>query len=186
MSKRPKDMWGIIRHCDPEGLGRDWLNFAYQYCDASEGMFGLEADGGSNLEELNERLRKTFMVRRIKAHVLKELPPKTRQVIVLPPEGLKKLIKSERDKFTDALAMLDAVNEGIEYNPKQHITDLDPGLVLDTMTRVLKDFDREGLERSHDRRSRARLCCLLGSPPRACPVQGADGGRACEAAGGRR
>jgi SWI/SNF-related matrix-associated actin-dependent regulator 1 of chromatin subfamily A len=145
MSKRPKDMWGIIRHCDPEGLGRDWLNFAYQYCDASEGMFGLEADGGSNLEELNERLRKTFMVRRIKAHVLKELPPKTRQVIVLPPEGLKKLIKSERDKFTDALAMLDAVNEGIEYNPKQHITDLDPGLVLDTMTRVLKDFDREGL-----------------------------------------
>jgi SWI/SNF-related matrix-associated actin-dependent regulator 1 of chromatin subfamily A len=146
MSKRPKDMWGIIRHCDPEGLGRDWLNFAYQYCDASEGMFGLEADGGSNLEELNERLRKTFMVRRIKAHVLKELPPKTRQVIVLPPEGLKKLIKSERDKFTDALAMLDAVNEGIEYNPKEHITDLDPGLVLDTMTRVLKDFDREGLD----------------------------------------
>lgn len=146
MSKRPKDMWGIIRHCDPEGLGRDWMEFAYRYCDASEGMFGLEADGGSNLEELNERLRKGFMVRRIKANVLKELPPKTRQVIVLPPEGLKKLIKSERDKFTDALAMLDAVNLGEEYNQKTHITDLDPGLVLDTMTRILKDFDREGLD----------------------------------------
>jgi SWI/SNF-related matrix-associated actin-dependent regulator 1 of chromatin subfamily A len=146
MSKRPKDMWGIIRHCDPEGLGKDWLQFAYRFCDASEGMFGLEADGGSNLEELNERLRKTFMVRRIKAHVLKELPPKTRQVIVLPPEGLKKLIKSERDKFTDALAMLDAVNLGEEYSQKTHITDLDPALVLDTMTRVLKDFDREGLD----------------------------------------
>jgi SWI/SNF-related matrix-associated actin-dependent regulator 1 of chromatin subfamily A len=146
MSKRPKDMWGIIRHCDPEGLGRDWLNFAFQYCDASEGMFGLEADGGSNLEELNERLRKTFMVRRIKAHVLKDLPPKTRQVIVLPPEGLKKLIKSERDKFTDALAMLKAANEGIEYDTGDvAMEDLDPGFVLDTMTRVLKDFDREGL-----------------------------------------
>jgi SWI/SNF-related matrix-associated actin-dependent regulator 1 of chromatin subfamily A len=146
MSKRPKDMWGIIRHCDPEGLGKDWMDFAYRYCDASEGMFGLEANGGSNLEELNERLRKTFMVRRIKAHVLKDLPPKTRQVIVLPPEGLKKLIKSERDKFTDALAMLNAVNEGKEYDTGDvAMEDLDPGFVLDTMTRVLKDFDREGL-----------------------------------------
>jgi SWI/SNF-related matrix-associated actin-dependent regulator 1 of chromatin subfamily A len=146
MSKRPKDMWGIIRHCDPEALGKDWMQFAYRYCDASEGMFGLEADGGSNLEELNERLRKTFMVRRIKANVLKELPPKTRQAIILPPEGLKKIIKSERDKFTDALAMLGAVNEGLEYDPKTHIEELDPALVLDTMTRILTKFDREGFE----------------------------------------
>jgi SWI/SNF-related matrix-associated actin-dependent regulator 1 of chromatin subfamily A len=146
MSKRPKDMWGIIRHCDPQGLGRDWMEFAYRYCDASEGYFGLEADGGSNLEELNERLRKTFMVRRIKANVLKELPPKTRQAIILPAEGLKKIIKSERDKFTDALAMLGAVNEGLEYNPKTHIEELDPALVLDTMTTILTKFDREGFE----------------------------------------
>lgn len=146
MTKRPRDMWGIIRHCDPSDLGRDWLNFAYKYCDAYEGSFGLEADGGSNLEELNEKLRKTFMVRRLKANVLKELPPKTREVIILPPEGLKKIIKSERDKYTDALAMLAAANEGIEFNPKTAHVDLDPAFVLDTMTTILRgNFDKEAL-----------------------------------------
>lgn len=146
MTKKPRDMWPMIRHCDPQGLGKDWLQFAYTYCDAVDGMFGLEADGGSNLEELNERLRKTFMVRRIKANVLKDLPPKTRQVIVLPPEGLKKIIKSERDKFTDALAMLSAANDGVEYNPNVALEDLDPGFVLDNMTRILSgSFDKEAL-----------------------------------------
>lgn len=146
MTKRPKDMWGMIRHCDPEGLGRDWLQFAYKYCDAYENAFGLDATGGSNLEELNELLRKAFMVRRLKANVLKELPPKTREVIVLPPEGLKKIIKSERDKYTDALAMLAAANDGVEYNPDVALEDLDPAFVLDTMTTILRgDFDREAL-----------------------------------------
>lgn len=146
MSKRPKDAWGIVRHCDPMDLGRDWTQFAYRYCDAFEGPFGLDASGGSNLEELNEKLRKNFMVRRLKANVLKDLPPKTREVIVLPPEGLKKLIKSERDKFTDSLAMLAAVNKGEVYNPDVAMEDLDPAFVLDTMTTILRgNFDKEAL-----------------------------------------
>lgn len=146
MMKKPHDMWPIIRDFDPRGIGRNYEDFCFQYCDGHQGSFGIVADGGSNLDELNERLRKTFMIRRLKKHVLAELPPKTREVVVLPPEGLKKLIKTERDKFVSALAMLDAANTGIEYQPKLQIADLDPGLVLDTMTTILKDFDREGVD----------------------------------------
>jgi SWI/SNF-related matrix-associated actin-dependent regulator 1 of chromatin subfamily A len=116
------------------------------YCDGYQGPFGLVADGGSNLDELNEKLRKSFMIRRLKLNVMADLPEKTREVIIFPAEGLKKLIKTERDKFTEALAMLDAANTGIEYAPKLQIADLDPGLVLDTMTTILKDFDREGVD----------------------------------------
>lgn len=141
MMKRPKDMWTMIRECDPNGLGKNFYDFALTYCDGTEGSFGLVADGGSNLEELNDHLRKTFMIRRLKKHVLKDLPEKTREVIVFPPEGMKKIIKTERDKFTNALAMLDAANEGIAFTP-QAVEEMDPAFILDTMTRFLpQGFD---------------------------------------------
>jgi SWI/SNF-related matrix-associated actin-dependent regulator 1 of chromatin subfamily A len=145
MMKRPSDLWSIIRDFDPRGLGKDWYEYAMEYCAGFENSFGLDASGGSNLDDLNERLRKTFMIRRLKSNVLKDLPEKTREIIIFPPEGMKKMIKTERDKFTDALAMLGAANTGIEYKPKLVLADLDPALVLDTMTTILKDFDREGL-----------------------------------------
>lgn len=142
MMKFPKNMWSMIRDFDPDGMGKQWEEFAFQYCDASMTPFGLSADGGSNLEELNEKLRQSFMIRRLKSNVLKDLPPKTRQVVLFPPEGLKKMIKTERDKFTDALAMLEAVNDGLVYEKKLVLEEVDPGLILDTMTRILpQGFD---------------------------------------------
>lgn len=142
MMKQPKDMWTMIRDFDPEGLGKCWEDFAMTYCDGVMSPFGLQATGGSNLSELNEKLRRAFMIRRLKSNVLKDLPSKTRQVIVFPPEGLKKTIKTERDKFTDALAMLDAANTGIEYNKKLVLEEVDPALILDTMATILpQGFD---------------------------------------------
>lgn len=142
MMKQPKDMWTIVRDFDPKGLGASWDDYAFTYCDGVMTPFGLQATGGSNLTELNEKLRRAFMIRRIKANVLKNLPPKTREVVVLPPEGLKKMIKTERDKFTDALAMLDAANTGIEYKKKLVLEEVDPALILDTMAMILPEgFD---------------------------------------------
>lgn len=147
MMKQPKDMWTIIRDFDPNGLGKNWDDFAFTYCDATMTGFGLQATGGSNLEELNEILRKTFMIRRLKKHVLKDLPEKTREVIVFPPEGMKKIIKTERDKFTKALAMLDAANLGEEYQPEVALEEQDPAFILDTMTTYLpQGFDSPEIE----------------------------------------
>lgn len=146
MMKRPADLWPMIRDFDPNGLGKSWEDFGTTYCDGYQGSFGFVADGGSNLDELNEKLRKSFMIRRLKSNVLKDLPPKTREVIVFPAEGLKKIIKTERDKFTNALAMLDAANCGIAYKPKLVLEEVDPGLILDTMTTILpQGFDAPDL-----------------------------------------
>lgn len=147
MMKQPKDMWTIVRDFDPLDLGASWDDYAFTYCDAVMTSFGLQATGGSNLSELNEKLRRAFMIRRLKKNVLKDLPEKTRQVIVLPPEGLKKMIKTERDKFTDALAMLDAANTGIVYKKKLVLEEVDPALILDTMTMILPEgFDSPEIE----------------------------------------
>lgn len=149
MTKKPIDLWPMVREFDPNDMGKSWEEYAIRYCDAYETGFGLDTSGGSNLDELNEKLRKKFMIRRLKSNVLKDLPPKVREVIILPEEGLKKMIKTERDKFTDALAMLDAANTGIEYKKKLVLEEVDPALMLDTMTTVLTDaFNREGLNQA--------------------------------------
>jgi hypothetical protein len=57
------------------------------------------------------------------------------------------MIKTERDKFTDALAMLDAANTGIEYKKKLVLEEVDPALILDTMTTILpQGFDAPQIE----------------------------------------
>lgn len=58
--------------------------------------------GASNLEELRDWLKKTGMIRRYKADVLPQLPPKQRQVIVLPNEALEPpILQSYSDKLAD-------------------------------------------------------------------------------------
>jgi SWI/SNF-related matrix-associated actin-dependent regulator of chromatin subfamily A-like protein 1 len=136
ITKQPIQLWPIIQHCDPEGLGKDWETFVYRYCDAHMGHFGMVTDGGSNLTELNEKLRRAFMVRRLKKHVLKHLPPKNRHVIILPEEGLSNLIQTERDNFANALAALEQLNEELEPTDITRLEDLDPGFILDTMSSI--------------------------------------------------
>jgi SWI/SNF-related matrix-associated actin-dependent regulator 1 of chromatin subfamily A len=58
-----------------------FFNFAKRYCDAYKTRFGWDFSGASNLDELQERLRATVMIRREKADVLTELPEKQRTVI---------------------------------------------------------------------------------------------------------
>src|SRR5690606_33251174 len=94
---RPADSWTLVKALGPDGLGRDWKTFAYRYCGGHIGHHGFEAKGATNLEELHDKLRARIMVRRLKREVLKELPPKSRHVIVLPADGLQKKLTAEMD-----------------------------------------------------------------------------------------
>ena len=84
---RPKELWPIVRALDP-GYWRKQGDFLFHYCDARQNAYGWDFSGASNLEELQERLRESVMVRRLKSEVLKDLPDKTRQVIAIPSEKI--------------------------------------------------------------------------------------------------
>jgi SWI/SNF-related matrix-associated actin-dependent regulator 1 of chromatin subfamily A len=103
---RPIELWPLLQMLDPQGwdppgrikvgknykqvaagFGAGFFKFALRYCNAHQVTMGEKSwwdfTGSSNEEELQNRLRSTVMVRRLKSEVLKELPAKRRQLIEL-------------------------------------------------------------------------------------------------------
>lgn len=111
LNGKPKELWPLVRAVDPEGLGSDWLSFAKRYCglinitqfNASKGKeehVGWKWDGATNLEELQERMRSKFMVRRLKADVLTQLKAKRRVIVPLEADRkVRKLLEKELQEF---------------------------------------------------------------------------------------
>jgi len=101
---KPVELWTIIRACDPKGLGTSWDDFVFTYCGAYYDGNHLDTSGATNLEELSRLLRERFMVRRDKRTVLKELPDKTRELIMLPQDKLEAPVKKEQTRLEKALS----------------------------------------------------------------------------------
>lgn len=92
---RPIELYSILRYLDPLGWNNK-LNYAKRYCNAMQNGFGWDMSGASHLDELQEKLRSTIMIRRLKRDVLKDLPDKERQVIELEiPQG-EEIIRKEK------------------------------------------------------------------------------------------
>lgn len=94
---RPIEIQPVLKWLNPAEFG-NWMQYARRYCDASQTRFGWDTSGSAHLDELQEKLRSTVMIRRKKSEVLKELPAKSRQVILINPEtpALRKALKAER------------------------------------------------------------------------------------------
>jgi len=58
-----------------------YSDFVYRYCAAYPNKWGLNVSGASNIAELAAKLRKSLMIRRLKADVLPDLPSKRRVAI---------------------------------------------------------------------------------------------------------
>lgn len=106
MLNRPIEMWPICKAFDPSDLGKKKEDYGRRYCNAWTTHFGLDYSGSSNLEELQELLRKKFMVRRLKKEVLPELPDKTRVVMTLDSPEIKALVARE-DELAEALGLFE-------------------------------------------------------------------------------
>jgi SWI/SNF-related matrix-associated actin-dependent regulator 1 of chromatin subfamily A len=92
---RPIELQPILAALAPAEFG-NFFAFAKRYAAAHQDERGhWDFSGSSNLGELQERLRSTVLVRRLKRDVLRELPPKRRQVIVLPTDGAAKAVAAE-------------------------------------------------------------------------------------------
>ena len=100
---RPAEMWNLLRTLDPVVWSSRWP-FYRRYCDAHKEKIGHGKNaryvwniaGSSCLEELQRKLRAGGMIRRLKADVLPELPPRRYQLIVLPADGIRAAVDGER------------------------------------------------------------------------------------------
>jgi SWI/SNF-related matrix-associated actin-dependent regulator 1 of chromatin subfamily A len=93
---RPVELWNILRLLDKDR----WTNFMYfgkRYCNAHHNGWGWDFTGANEetLPELQRILRETIMVRRLKKDVLTELPPKRRQIIEIPANGMKRVVNKQ-------------------------------------------------------------------------------------------
>jgi SWI/SNF-related matrix-associated actin-dependent regulator 1 of chromatin subfamily A len=122
----PKEIWALAATICPAKFG-DWSAFSKRYCglhlEPRNGERVLIDTGHSNLAELQQKLRSTFMIRRLKKDVLKELPPKRRQLVILGdqeidwskhPEFRRWKELYEKD-YEAALARVEAAKTQEEY-----------------------------------------------------------------------
>lgn len=82
---RPVELWPILNVIDP----KEWeslYRYAVRYCNMIKTRWGMDMSGSSNEAELSYILRSRYMIRRLKADVMPQLPKKTRQIIEIPHE----------------------------------------------------------------------------------------------------
>lgn len=86
---RPIELWEIVSLIDPQTFS-NFIAFAKRYADGHEKMIRVRGgrfkkvwdfSGASNLNELQEKLRASIMIRRTKDQVLAELPPKQHTIV---------------------------------------------------------------------------------------------------------
>lgn len=110
---RPVELWPQLRVLDPQGLGLNFWLFGQRFCGVEGESGQRDFSGASNLDELNNRLRAGVMIRRMKANVLSELPPKRRQIVPIPapPGNALQAVRREMDFYAGNRA---AVDEAIQ------------------------------------------------------------------------
>lgn len=93
---RPVELYTILKIANLE-IAKNWYWYVKRYCDAYQTKYGWDVSGASNLDELQEKLRTTIMIRRLKKDVLADLPPKIRQVVEIPADLFSDVLKNEED-----------------------------------------------------------------------------------------
>ena len=97
---RPNELYYILSRAAPDVIdGLSYWAFINRYCNFVDNEIGGPViTGAKNTEELYLRLRGSgFMVRRRKAEVLSDLPPKRFKMVAFYPTGeLKKVLEKEK------------------------------------------------------------------------------------------
>jgi len=89
MMNKPIELYPILKILKRDKGDFAFWNFAKKYCGAKQEWISTKSggkkiwnlNGASNLDELNEKLRKNVMIRRYSADVFKELPPIRRMMV---------------------------------------------------------------------------------------------------------
>ena len=88
ITNKPIDLWHQLNIIDWD-MFKSRSTFVDRFCGGAQGI------GATNLDELQELLRSTYMVRRMKDDVLTELPPKVRQIVEVSRRGFERVLEEE-------------------------------------------------------------------------------------------
>jgi len=113
---RPSEILPILEAIGPQVTDRTGTGFRFlkRYCNAHYNGYGWDFNGAANLDELQNILRETVMVRRLKADVLTELPAKRRQIIELPRSEYAAIVKREMAAVASVENKLVALRAAVE------------------------------------------------------------------------
>ena len=102
MLNRPRDLWPILRSAFPnDAVVADYYQYAYTYCAAFDGQWGMDDTGASNLDDLKAKYLDKFMLRMVKDDVV-DLPEKVYVEIDIEMNQLAaRKVKEERDLNLD-------------------------------------------------------------------------------------
>ncbi|EDQ88339.1 uncharacterized protein MONBRDRAFT_9161 [Monosiga brevicollis MX1] len=97
---RPIELYQQLHALAPR-LFRSEVAFGIRYCNSQLTAFGWRHDGSCNQDELHCVLERLVMIRRVKAAVLTDLPPKTRQEVYVqadpaPLRALKAIMQKRK------------------------------------------------------------------------------------------
>ena len=92
---RPIELYPMLRTLSVDTITpySDYRSFAMRFCGGYQQGFALIANGATHCEELNTRLKKKFMLRRLSSEVLDQLPEVRNQIIFIEPKGVKAKLK---------------------------------------------------------------------------------------------
>lgn len=108
------DLFPLISYLDPERWDSEFV-FKMKYFGGKKNEFGRwEFSGSSNEKELQDRLRSSIMIRRLKDDVQKDLPSKVRQIVEISAPKATKALKEEYDLFKANAEILARLRRSIE------------------------------------------------------------------------
>lgn len=92
---KPMELFPVLNALAPD-LFPDYWKFGMRYCNPKNNAFTTTFKGASNTKELHTKLQ-NIMIRRLKADVLPELPPKIRTIVPVPLNNRKEYRSAEQD-----------------------------------------------------------------------------------------
>jgi SWI/SNF-related matrix-associated actin-dependent regulator 1 of chromatin subfamily A len=102
---RPYELWGALNLVRPD-LFPSLYTYAHRYCKPVRKFWGWEYKGAEHMDELHDMMKKNMLIRRRKKEVLKELPDKTRNVVLLDVN-----LKEYKEADTNFLEWLKSISE---------------------------------------------------------------------------
>lgn len=97
---RPIELYPMLKTFAPLVLGKynDYWKYAKRYCDAWQDGFSFNVTGASHTDELNQKLRQFYMIRRLTHEVEIQLPAKRYEMVFIDStQGVKSKLRTIHD-----------------------------------------------------------------------------------------